>query len=167
MKLSSEMLQILPYFWNKKSPIAFFVFHFEQLWICNSGMPWSMSKNMANFEAIRETISTSINILFLKSEHTLWPQCMEYFKVWNYLLWFQPLFLLDFLTKILSLDYAKNRKEEKKRWIIGRILLVSDGYQKDFRYFIIKSIIWGFSEAFLIGEFAHKFISNIGFVGIF
>ena len=29
MKLSSETLQILPYFWNKKTQIVFLVFHFE------------------------------------------------------------------------------------------------------------------------------------------
>ena len=37
MKLSSETLQNLPYFWNKKTQNVFFIFHFEQLWICNSG----------------------------------------------------------------------------------------------------------------------------------
>ena len=37
MKWPSEMLQNLPYFWNTKSHIVFFVFHFELLWICYSG----------------------------------------------------------------------------------------------------------------------------------
>ena len=33
MKLSSKMLQILPYFWNTKTQIVFSVYHFEQLWV--------------------------------------------------------------------------------------------------------------------------------------
>ena len=37
MKLSSEMEQNFPYFWNKKTQIVFIVFHFKQLWICYSG----------------------------------------------------------------------------------------------------------------------------------
>ena len=27
------------FFWNKKTQIVFLIFHFEQLWICNSGCP--------------------------------------------------------------------------------------------------------------------------------
>ena len=86
MKLSSKMLQNLPYFWNKKTPKFFF--HFEQLLInpklkhkpghpllkIQSFSNWekklfgsSYSKNMANFEAFCQTISSSINLLFLKS----------------------------------------------------------------------------------------------------
>ena len=37
MKLSSEMLQNLPYFWIRKHKKFFFVFHFKQLWIFNRG----------------------------------------------------------------------------------------------------------------------------------
>ena len=33
MKLLSETLQNLPYFWNMKTQIDFFISHFEQLWI--------------------------------------------------------------------------------------------------------------------------------------
>ena len=36
MQLSSETLQNLPYFWNKKTQI-FFAYYSEQLWICISG----------------------------------------------------------------------------------------------------------------------------------
>ena len=40
MKCSSETFQNLPYFWNKKTQtVFFFIFHFEQLWICNSRCP--------------------------------------------------------------------------------------------------------------------------------
>ena len=79
MKLSSEMIHNLPYFWNKKTQIGFFVFNFEQLWIFNSGQStvkkiqklfgFSHSKNMANFEAFCKAISLSISLLFLKSEY--------------------------------------------------------------------------------------------------
>ena len=37
MEISSKTLQNLPYFWNKKTQIDFFIFHFEQIWIFNSG----------------------------------------------------------------------------------------------------------------------------------
>ena len=90
MKLSSETLQNLPYLWNVNSQIIFFIFHFEQLFICNNGCPglcfincykskvaqndkqknligFTYSKIMANFEAFLYTISSSINLLFLKS----------------------------------------------------------------------------------------------------
>ena len=33
MKLPSEMLQNLPYFWNTKTHVVFFVFHFMLLYI--------------------------------------------------------------------------------------------------------------------------------------
>ena len=36
MKLSSEMLQNLPSFWNKNIQIVFSALHFEQLWIFNT-----------------------------------------------------------------------------------------------------------------------------------
>ena len=39
MKNSSETLQNLLYFWNKKTQIIFFIFHFELLQICYSGCP--------------------------------------------------------------------------------------------------------------------------------
>ena len=70
MKLSSKTLQNLPYFWNMNTQIVFFlIFHLEQLWICNyylQWMQWSMSTCMANVEAFHQTISSSINHLFLK-----------------------------------------------------------------------------------------------------
>ena len=39
MKLSCEMLQYLPNFWNKKTQIFFFIFHSEEVWTFNSGCP--------------------------------------------------------------------------------------------------------------------------------
>ena len=39
MKITGETLQNLPYFWNKETQIVFLIFHFEELWICNSGCP--------------------------------------------------------------------------------------------------------------------------------
>ena len=56
MKCSSETIQNLPYFWNTKIDIE----------LC--GILYS--KSMANFEAFCWKFSSSINILFLKSEYT-------------------------------------------------------------------------------------------------
>ena len=81
MKLSSETLQKLPYFWNEKTQIGFFFissnFGFVTVQI-QSFSKWKTKKNylfgfpystnMANFEAFHWTISSSINLLFLKSE---------------------------------------------------------------------------------------------------
>ena len=73
MKLTSKMLQNWPYFWNKKTQLVFFVFHFEQL-----NPKWLEIKNEKNslgflvpklwqiLKYFAETISSSINLLFLK-----------------------------------------------------------------------------------------------------
>ena len=60
MKLSSETLQILPYFWNKKIQIGlFFVFHFELLWICYGGCEKKISlRHKIHFEQ-KKSISKS------------------------------------------------------------------------------------------------------------
>ena len=98
MKSSREMGQNLPYFRNMKPQIFFcFVFQFKQLWLFNSRCPvlcrhyidqgihygknvearnekwkklygFSYSKNMPNFEGFLWSFSSSINLLFLKSE---------------------------------------------------------------------------------------------------
>ena len=97
MKCSSEMLQNLPYFWNTETRIVFFGFHFGLIYFFfqmnalvyididqnihfgkNKAAQnekrkklhgFSYSKNRANFEAFHWNISSSINLLFLKSEY--------------------------------------------------------------------------------------------------
>ena len=79
MKLSSETLQNFPYFWNKKTQIV--VFSSTQSSASIVTIPkllrmkneknlfgFSYSKNMANFKAFHQTISSSKNLLFLKSD---------------------------------------------------------------------------------------------------
>ena len=58
MKLSSEMLQNLPYFWNKKIQIVFFIssnFGFLEVDVVLEikKEKKTIPKNMANFEAFR------------------------------------------------------------------------------------------------------------------
>ena len=49
MKRSSKTLQNLPYFWNMKTRIVFFVFHFVQKKLGG----FLYSKNIANFEVFK------------------------------------------------------------------------------------------------------------------
>ena len=42
MKWPSEMLQNLPYFWNTKTHVVFFISHFVPLYSSSYWMPWSM-----------------------------------------------------------------------------------------------------------------------------
>ena len=85
MKCSRKILQNLPHFWNMKTHIVFFVFHFVLLYFfpneClvsfirgkTSSMKWkkkcvfSYSKNMANYEAFCWNISSGINLPFMNS----------------------------------------------------------------------------------------------------
>ena len=83
MKLSSENLQILLYFWNEKTQIVSFfilsnfgfvtvdalVYVAQNEKQTKKNLFWfSYSKNVAYFEAFCQTISSSINILFLNSD---------------------------------------------------------------------------------------------------
>ena len=80
MKMYSEMLQNLPYIWNMKTHIVFFVFHFVLLnfplindvifrgkWQNENKylLVFLYSKSMENFEAF----SSGINFLYVKSDY--------------------------------------------------------------------------------------------------
>ena len=71
MKCSSQMLPNLPYFWNTKTHVVFFVFHFVlcTLFSLMNALVYVYlySKSMENFEAFHWNFSSSINLLFLKS----------------------------------------------------------------------------------------------------
>ena len=74
MKLSSETLQNLPYFWSKKTQIDIVEGHpLLKIQSCSKWklgekiFEFSYSKIMVNLEAFHKTILSSINLLFLKS----------------------------------------------------------------------------------------------------
>ena len=93
MKWPCEMLQNLPYFGNTKTHIVFFVFQFALIYFFPNECPvlcwherknkvarnekrkklcrFSYSKNMANFEAFHQVISSSINLFFLNEKFSL------------------------------------------------------------------------------------------------
>ena len=107
MKLSSETLQNMLYFWNKKTQqfysfLILSIFGFLTMdalpaWsLCNVHallqiqncskwktekklLEFSYSRNMANFEVFRQTILSSINLLFLKTV-IVWPICNFFFS---------------------------------------------------------------------------------------
>ena len=74
MKCSSETLQNLPYFWNMKTHVDFFIFYFVSWYMIFSlinamvYVGFSYSKYMANFEAFRQVILSCINPLFMESD---------------------------------------------------------------------------------------------------
>ena len=172
MKWSRETRHNLPYFWNTKTHVhCYFRFSFRATLFFplmdvlvyvdidqgihqginkvvqnNKKTEKICSRNMANFEAFHWAISSSINMISMKSVlqilftdfyKTIWANIFEFSEKWKLKYILKKIFTIWFLKQI-SFCSPKSNKFKEKHFFVAHFILALDIFYNIFQKFLWK-----------------------------